>query len=54
VHQRVILSVGQFGSIQNVIKMLMMTQLIAQRLNLLIGNKGSRHSQDYKERLTAY
>jgi hypothetical protein len=30
--------------------MFMMAKLIAQRLNLLIGGKSSRHSQDYKER----
>jgi hypothetical protein len=30
--------------------MLMVANLVAQRLYLLVGGKGGRHSQDYKER----
>src|SRR3984957_711888 len=49
VHQRVVLRVSQLRRIEYVVEMLVVTKLIAQLLKLLVGRKGGRHSEDYKE-----
>ncbi len=50
VHQHVVLRVGYFGRVENVVEMLVVAELVAEGLDLLVGRKGVRHSEDYKER----
>ena len=49
VHQRVVLRIRNLRSVLNVVKMFVMAQRIAQRLQLLFRRKFPRHRQDYKE-----
>jgi hypothetical protein len=50
VHQRVILRIGDFGRVEDVVEMLVVANLFAQRLDLFFSCRCSRHSEDYRER----
>ena len=51
VHPRVVLGVGQFGRIEDVVEVFVVANVFAQRFDLLVGREMGRHGRNYRERL---